>query len=364
MYDMNIKDKNKNKDLVSILNANLGWHKARAKFLATLITTMLKLQTVNFTKLSQGIESKAKQGSNLRRIQRFFADFIFSEDTVAKLLFAMLPENQPTKLCLDRTNWKFGQTNINILMLSVVYKGVSFPIMWTMLAKRGNSNSHERNELINRYIHLFGVNSIASLMADREFIGEPWFDELIHYKIPFYIRIKENMWIDIPGKGRKKAFWLFNDLPLHTPRNYHRIVSYRGRNLYLSGVKTVGKKQQMEFVIIATYSRDINALAEYKNRWQIETMFRAFKSSGFNIEQTHLNDITRISKLIAVICLAFTWAYRIGIFVDQMIKPIEIKKHGRRAMSFFKYGLNFIAHAILNRNTKNYNKCLKVLSCT
>ena len=123
-------------------------------------------------------------------------------------------------------------------------------------------------------------------------------------------------------------------------------------------------KQQMEFVIIATYSRDFNALTEYKNRWQIETMFRAFKSSGFNIEQTHLNDITRISKLIAVICIAFIWAYRIGIFVNQIIKPIEIKKQGIRVMSFFKYGQNYIAHAIFNRNTKDYKKCLKIVLCT
>jgi len=52
-------------------------------------------------------------------------------------------------------------------------------------------------------------------------------------------------------------------------------------------------------------------------RWQIETMFRAFKSSGFNMEDTHLIDIKRISKLVAIVCIAFTWAYRIGIFIDQ-----------------------------------------------
>ncbi|PLW98894.1 MAG: IS4 family transposase, partial [Marinilabiliales bacterium] len=38
--------------------------------------------------------------------------------------------------------------------------------------------------------------------------------------------------------------------------------------------------------------------------------------------------------------------------------------HGRRAMSFFKYGLNFFAHVILNRKTVDYKKCIKLLSCT
>jgi hypothetical protein len=104
MYDMNIKDKNKNSELVETLNTNLGWHKARAKFLAALIIAMFKMQTINFIKLSQGVESSAKQTSNLRRIQRFFAKYVFCEDTIAKLLFSMLPDKQHIRLCLDRTN--------------------------------------------------------------------------------------------------------------------------------------------------------------------------------------------------------------------------------------------------------------------
>ena len=361
---MNTRDKNKDNDLVSTLNKNLNWNKARVKLLALLINAMLKLQTVSFVKLSQGIESDAKASSNLRRIQRFFADFIFSEDTIAKLLYAMLPNKSSNMLCLDRTNWKHGKLNINILMLSVAYKGVSIPLMWKMLPKRGNSNSTERKELFDRYIRLFGVDSIDSLLADREFIGESWFDLLIQHKVRFYIRIKENMLVDVAGKGSKKAFWLFNDLALNVPRYYDKPMLFRGRYLYLSGIKTVGKSNQIEFVIIATFSKDYDALNTYKNRWQIETMFKAFKTSGFNLEQSHLKDIKRFSKLLAVVCIAFTWAYKIGIFLDHNIKSIEIKKHGRKAMSYFKYGLNFIAHALLNRNTIDYKQCVKILSCT
>ncbi len=43
-----------------------------------------------------------------------------------------------------------------------------------------------------------------------------------------------------------------------------------------------------------------------KQRWQIETMFKAFKTQGFNIEDTHLSDIGRIDKLVAVVSFAFT----------------------------------------------------------
>jgi hypothetical protein len=361
---MKTKVEHKNSELISILKKELGWHQARIKFLAGIITAMIKLQTVSFVRLSQGFESAARMESNLRRIQRFFAEFFISQDTIAKLLFTMLPDTGAHRLCLDRTNWKFGQTDINILMLSVAYQGVSFPIIWTLLPKGGNSNCQERAELMNRYLQLFGVKSISSLMADREFIGEDWFDELILEQIPFYIRLRENLWVNVPGKGNKKVFWLFNDLALNKPRYYDKLISYRGRYLFICGVKILNSKNKIEFVIIASYKRDYNALNEYKHRWQIETMFRAFKTSGFNIEQTHLQNIDRISKLISVVSIAFVWVYKVGIYLNNKIKKIEIKKHGRRAMSLFKYGLVFVAHALLNRNSTDYKICLKVLSCT
>jgi hypothetical protein len=77
-------------------------------------------------------------------------------------------------------------------------------------------------------------------------------------------------------------------------------------------------------------------------------MFKAMKSSGFNIEDTHLRDHQRVAKLMSLVFIAFVWCYKVGIFVDEYVKPIKIKKHGFRAKSIFKYGLEFIANILLN----------------
>ena len=88
------------------------------------------------------------------------------------------------------------------------------------------------------------------------------------------------------------------------------------------------------------------------------------KSSGFNIEDTHLRDLERIEKLLTVVMLAFTWAYIVGVFVDMNIKPIRILKHGRRAKSFFKYGLEYIANMLLNPRKISEVDVFIFLSCT
>jgi hypothetical protein len=362
----NIKEEDKYSELTRLFKDKTGWNRARVRFFVLFICSMCKLQTVSFVKLSQGFEGKAAQESNLRRIQRFFAGFVIDNHMIANIVFSLLPQKPPYKLSLDRTNWKFGKTDINILMLSVCYKGVALPLLWSLLPKRGNSNSDERKKLLNQYIKLYGTATIDSFMADREFIGGDWFDELIRCEIPFYIRIRGNMKVHVPGKGEKKAFWLFNQLKVNQSLHYHGLV-YLGKNLvYLSGIKTfIRSENRHDTLIIASFNKQDQAILNYKERWQIETMFKAMKTSGFNMEDTHLTDLERISKLIALIAVAFVWVYRIGIDKHLNIKKIKIKKHGRRAFSFFKYGLIRIAHAILNSfDNKEFNKCVQILSCT
>ncbi|MCP4176637.1 MAG: IS4 family transposase [bacterium] len=363
---MNTKVGRKYNDLEKLIKEETGWHLARVKCFCLLICALIKLQSVSFVKLAQGFDSKASNDSNLRRIQRFFAKFTIDQDLFARLVFKLLPEQPPYLLSMDRTNWKFGQTDINILMISVSYKGVGIPLVWKLLRKKGNSNTLERQEVLNRYIGLFGIKSIEGFMADREFIGEKWFEEIIGLEIPFHIRIKANMKINVPSKGEKKAFWLFNHLKVGTAYHYPGLVYINQNLVYLSGIKTFNPiLRKHEFVIIASLCKQDQAMLNYKERWQIETMFRAMKSSGFNIEDTHLTNIERISKLIVLVTIAFIWAYRAGIDRHQNIKPIRTKKHGKRAYSFFKYGLIELTKALVNIcHSKVLNKYFKLLSCT
>jgi len=112
-------------------------------------------------------------------------------------------------------------------------------------------------------------------------------------------------------------------------------------------------------------------LEKYRERWQIETMFKAFKSSGFNLEETHLTDTGRLSKMIGVICVAFIWAYRAGIFRHENEKHIRVLKNGRRAKSIFKYGLEKLSNILSSlihvadiEINKIIDKYVKLLSCT
>jgi len=91
---------------------------------------------------------------------------------VSRFIFGVLPIKENLVLVMDRTNWKFGNSNINILMLGVCYNNMAIPLIFKMLDKRGNSCTEERIE--SKFMDWFGREKIDCLLADREFVGQKW----------------------------------------------------------------------------------------------------------------------------------------------------------------------------------------------
>ena len=116
-------------------------------------------------------------------------------------------------------------------------------------------------------------------------------------------------------------------------------------------------------MIIISFNKPENAKQAYKERWQIEMCFKSMKSSRFDIENTHLQDLERIEKLVLLVMIVFVWCYKAGIYLH-LITPITLKKHGRQAKSIFKYGLDLIANILLNAQNQSNIDISKFLSCT
>lgn len=245
-------------------------------------------------------------------------------------------------LSLDRTNWQFGRFDINILVLGIVYKKVAFPVFWTCLSKRGNSNTEERINIIEKFIEYFGTKKISCFTADREFIGNKWFKYLLGQGIHFSIRIRENMLIENSRGTLSPAKNLLRNLKIGS----YRILN--GKRL-VAGVKlfVIGMKIKDEYLILLTDYAPELAIEEYKKRWGIETLFGCLKKRGFCFESTHLNKLERIEKLVAILAITFSIYHTIGEWKNE-VKEIKIKKHGRKAISLFRYGLDFIREILLN----------------
>lgn len=135
-----------------------------------------------------------------------------------------------------------------------------------------------------------------------------------------------------------------------------------GFDLYLSGCRL----KHGEYLILVTPEFSPAPEQEYKIRWGIEILFGALKSRGFNLEDTQLQDPERISRLLALLAIAFTWAFIVSQW-QAAIKELKLKKHGYPPKSIFRLGLNMLCRLVTNfehLDLADWWKVIKLLSCS
>lgn len=335
--------------LYESLAGQMDLRKSRLESLCVLVIAVLVSRTVNLSHLCGSFPSRAEIASNYRRLQRFFEQVSLDYEALARVIVRVSGLGQgPWLLALDRTSWKLGRRDVNILTLAVVRDGIAVPILWTVMTRAGNSSSDQRDALLSRYCAIFGSVSIAGLIADREFSGARWMSFLAEREIPFILRIKEDFHVELADGRQCKIKSLFQKLAKGGRRYIrdHATLGLRPKDRGPAVKLAATRLASGELLVVATNTEPRTALVNYKRRWTIETLFAACKSRGFNLEDSHLLHAERIAKLMAVLALAFAFAFATGQWRAKS-RQITLKVHRRRAQSLFRYGYDLLRRVLL-----------------
>ena len=322
-------------------------------FLKILIILLQSIKKVSLEGLATALPIPITFESRRKKIQRFLSLPKFTIENIwFPIVMAWLETNfsndQIIYVVIDRTNWAC----VNLFMVSVVWDKRAFPIYFELLPKLGNSNLMEQKAVLSQVLPIFKNYKICVLGA-REFCSVKLANWLRDWDVYFCLRLKKNHFVEI-----EPDIWIqLNELGL-TP----------GISLFIKGVKITKTQGFVSFNIACKWQRKIlgvapeegwfiltnfdslnSAIAAYKKRFNIEEMFRDFKSGGYNLESTNVSG-ERLISLILLIALAYTGATIQG----QKLKRQGIQKYigrvkeygriARRHSSFYigLYGENWV----------------------
>jgi hypothetical protein len=325
--------------------------------LVALILVVLERRTCVLNVLKTFISLPGSSRTRAQRIKRFMR-YELPPELIARFVLSLLPAGK-IWLILDRTHWKLGKVDINVLLLSVSWKASSLPLMWTVLNRSGNSHTSDRKALLQRFLIVHEefktTHKLGGLCADREFIGKDWFGYLRHKKIPICIRLKANTSI------RGQELWRrFAHIKPGTAWSWRLRLPIHGVKLYVAATTT----PTGERLFLATeHSSAKRALEEYARRWGAECLHQGLKGRGFRLEDSHLTHPQRVSTLLAVLSLAFIWCCLTGELRNHEA-PIQLLNHGRLAMSFFRYGLDCLGEALRPGELKLFSRLVNLLACS
>ena len=340
----------------------------RIDVLCQLLCALMRVRSVNLMKLAPALPGPATWMSRYRQLQRFFSSGL-SPTTLSEFMVRRLVQpGKPLFLSLpfDRTHWRLGRIDVNVLCLGLLHEGVSIPLESMALGKAGNSNTAERKKLFRRawrYLKAYP----CCLLADREFIGADWLRFLLKQKgLDFIIRIRYDSWLTLANGQLRHLEQFTRNLPKGKTRTYESVELYDGKKAVRLNL-VCHRSVKGDLVLLATNRTDLDQVLDlYKTRWSIKTAFGFFKSRGFNLEDTHLTQAKRIELLLAVLALGLMWSLLVGIWLDPQ-KPIKRKKHGRKAISCVRLGINHL-HDILEHlddKWRGFRACCRLLlSCT
>lgn len=306
--------------------------------LAALVLALIQREDVRLTRLAAQLPGAALQSSKVKQLHRFFKSIRLPEDVLARFVLSFCDPTDRLWLVIDRTNWRLGKTEINILLVAVIHGGQALPLMWTLLPHGGSSSSAVRNALLERVFLVLPAKRIAGLLGDREFIGRKWFRFLNKTQVAPCIRLKANTKV-----GGMPVWALFKGIPAGEVHWWYRPLMVYGVPLRVCAVRDA----HGHVLYVATLEHGQHALERYSRRWTIECLFKHWKGSGFDLEATHLTHPDRLSTLLALVTLTSVWAWQVGQ-AEHERAPIRVLAHGRLAFSIVRYGLNTLKAALVN----------------
>lgn len=252
------------------------------KCLMSILQSMIITWSVNLLKLASGFMTGATVGSSFRQIQRFLLRCVIKQHDAARSIVDSLPEKR------------------------------------------------ER---------------IECLLADREFGNSRFLKWLKCNNIKFCIRLRENLKIKKDGdKNVRSLKGVLSALKVGESVVLREAYIINGNNkVRIYATRRIGRDCEESLIILAS-PVDYDCTEKlYRRRWALETAFRGLKTAGFNMEDTHLNDI-RFQNMLILLMIAFAAAFINGLLKIETL-PIPLKKKEMvKRISIFRYGFISMLH--------------------
>lgn len=322
-----------------------------------MVCLILDCETVNLKDLSKKVPRyldnyDAKEESHYQRLIRYFEDNQDSKLWECILSVAVsLFRHKINYLTLDGTSWEHGEQKYHFMTLGMVYQGITIPIYWIDLSKKGISSIEERKKLINEAIVHYNLKR-KILLADREYIGEDWFLFLKKKGIDFVIRCKKGNYRAAIDQAEGDSYTRMKKRALKRKPGGNGVskqIQFQGHTFTFVMVKNISKTPDDELIyLISTVNKKAKICKAYRIRWSIERCFFNLKSNGFNLESINLKSDGKINLMMALVVLAYAICVFDGIKKKKFIKMKFYKKNNStyKESSFFGKGIRNINNMV------------------
>ena len=284
--------------------------------LSLLISVVNQCREVKIERLATYFPLPILFDSRRRHIQRFLLLKSFSVcliwfpiiEQIIQLLFSL---KESLIIVLDRTQW----SDINIFMITVIWNRRGIPLYWQILDKKGASNLDEQKALIRPIIKLLKKYHLI-IIGDREFHSIKLCNWLLEEgtrkkrQIDFILRQKGNTYYqnnleEYEQLSKIKLSKGIKEIKINVKVTKLKGFSRQNLVIYQKRKKRNNHKNIEKWLLLTSLEDQEKVVSIYSKRMGIETMFKDYKSGGYNLEGTKANT-ERLCGLLLLIAISYT----------------------------------------------------------
>lgn len=229
---------------------------------------------------------------------------------------------QVVELSMDQTD--IGN-RFAILMVSVRSGDRALPLCWLVEAGAANIGFEGQRSVLERVRNWLPEGAQVMLSADRFYPSAKLLEWLQNVGWHYRLRLKGNIVADL---GITESGTTGSLAQGYQERYEPQVMLFESGIMTSLGIlHEPGHKEPWIIAMDCVPNRA--KVLDYASRWCIEPMFSDFKSRGFGLEETHLEDPERLDRLILIMALAMYWCVSAGK-QDARENPTPIEKKPRR----------------------------------
>lgn len=320
-------------------------HPGHVITMAMMITGIILSKKAQLSEMSSEVPGKAKDKSIEMRMRRW----VKNKDLDAELIYMPFAKqilqalaHLPLVVVMDSS--QVGR-NCMVLMVGVVYKKRSLPLVWLVYSgKKGHTTAERHIQVLEKLKLLLSEDVELVLMGDAEYDTTEmllWLQENTSWS---YVLRTSPQIIVHSSQGEHPI----SDIPLQIKSvfQYQNVMFTKAASVQVNLVGWWGSSYENPIYLLSNLDNKYQTCRYYRRRYRIETFFSDQKSRGFHIHKSHLSNPARVSLLLVAACLAYIWMIMQGLYVVANNLIGWIDRTDRQDKSLFRLGLDWIRHCL------------------
>ena len=351
--------------IYELLNGHLSHRPFHIRRLASVCTGMQLARTTQLSKVARWVRKETQRNSREQFLKRFLTSPFFNQEAAYYPLLRQALSSYKAPhwhLILDRTN--LDKHRLDLLMISLAFRKRAIPIGWEV-RPFGGTGSETQIRLLERITSLIPPEQRVIIHGDTEFNSvalmqyirtHPTWDFILAQKKKTYFQSNAETWIclaDLAIKQRQPVYQA--DLTWTKKHQYQSVNLFAFYAPHQN--RSTSPKHDVRFC--ATSLPIAHTLRRVgRRRWGIECMFRDYKSSGWHIDQSGLQNPDNTETLLVLLSINYLWATVLGRWLCKSGRRSEVD--AKKSVILVIFGLALIGSlistlsAVLSRLTSNF----------